>query len=78
MKSAAGYSARVELELITGDRVLELSQIAPDKVTLREAVELCPTEALVVMRVDGNEHSWNVRLPNAAVPFDTEVAIESI
>jgi hypothetical protein len=59
-----GYSATVKLQLIVGDRTLELGQIGPDAVWLRENAEIDPCDATVVMTVDGRRHEWPVYLPD--------------
>ncbi len=69
------YSSDVELLLVFGNKSHRLSQIGPDFVILREPAELPPTDAEVVMLIDGREQSrWPVTLVDGAVPFDLEVA----
>jgi hypothetical protein len=59
-----GYSANVRLELHVGDQIFELAEIAPDSVYLRKPVALPPSEAEVVMYVDGQRSVWQVDLPD--------------
>jgi len=77
-KLKRNYSAEVRLKLIVGDRVFPLWQIAPHFVIPHSGLELPPTDAEVVMTVDGDEQRWHVRLANGAVPFDTKIPIHSL
>jgi hypothetical protein len=56
------YSAEIRLELRVAGRTLRLAQIAPEFVILKEVVDLPPSEAEIVMYVDGNERRWAVFL----------------
>ena len=59
-----GYSSFVQLHLeISGQRI-ELGQICPGKIFLREPVSLPAGEAEVVMNVDDFEDRWQVYLPD--------------
>lgn len=61
---APGYSATVDLKLIVGERTLELGQIGPGMICLREPFNLPCCEATVVMTVEGRERHWPVFLPD--------------
>jgi hypothetical protein len=61
-----GYSADVKLHLVVGDRTLELAQIGPNDVVLRTPTDLPPSDAEVVMKIDGQERRWSVRLPEGS------------
>jgi len=71
--TSTGYSAYVRLQLVLGDRTLELSSIGPDGISLREPAELPPCEAEVVMNVDDFEHRWPVYLPDGISANSREV-----
>jgi hypothetical protein len=76
MKSApadTGYSAYVRLHLVVGDRSLELGQIGPENVILREAIEIPAGPAEVVMHVDDFERRWQVYLPDGITANSREV-----
>ncbi len=59
-----GYSANVRLELHVGQQIFELAEVAPESVFLRKPVTLPPSEAEVVMYVDGQRSVWQVELPD--------------
>ena len=61
---SSGYSATVRLELHVGNDVFELAEIAPQSVYLRKPVTLPPSDAEVVMYVDGRRRVWQVELPD--------------
>jgi hypothetical protein len=69
-----GYSSHVRLCLEFEGRSYSLSHIGPNFVRLREAAELPPGNAVVVMEVDGEVRRWPVVLEHGAVPFDLEIA----
>lgn len=72
------FSADVQLELAVNGRRLPLAQIEPGQITLREAVELEPCRAEIVMTIDGHQHRWPVLLVDGAVPFEPVVRAERI
>ena len=59
-----GHSANVRLELSVGDQVYELAEIGPESIFLRNPVTLPPSEAEIVMHVDGRRRVWRVDLPD--------------
>ena len=71
--ASTGYSAYVRLHLLVGDRSLELGQIAPERVFLRESIEVPPGPAEVVMHVDDFERRWQVYLPDGIAANSREV-----
>jgi hypothetical protein len=71
--SVTGRSAEVRLQLVVGNRVLELGQIGPGSVILEELAELPPCDAEVVMHVDDFERRWQVYLPDGISPDSREV-----
>jgi hypothetical protein len=54
------------LKLIAEGRALELAQIGPGMICLREPCSLPAGDAIVVMHVDGRERQWAVNLPEGA------------
>ena len=71
--TSTGYSAYVRLQLVLGDRTLELSSIGPDGISLREPAELSPCDAEVVMHVNDQERRWPVYLPDGISANSREV-----
>ena len=45
---------------------------------VREPVDVEPCDAVLAITVDGQTSRMNIRLPNGAVPFDREIAIEVV
>jgi hypothetical protein len=62
--AATGYSSQVRLHLVVGGRTLQLAEIAPDSLYLRELISIPPCDADVVMHLDGHERRWSVFLPD--------------
>ena len=46
---------------------LELSQIGPENIILRDLASLPPCQGEVVMLVDGHERRWQVQIPEGVV-----------
>lgn len=63
-----GYSADVRMQLNVNGFVLAIGQLGPDFIILRDSVDHPPTEAEIVMSIDGEESRWNVELPNGISP----------
>jgi hypothetical protein len=70
---STGYSAQVRLQMVVGNRTLELGQIGPEGVVVREPVELPPGQGEVVMHVDDFERRWQVYLPDGISSKSREV-----
>jgi hypothetical protein len=62
--SSSGYSADVQLWLETAGLIVELTQVGPDSIVVRQPITLPSSEADVVMQIDGHERRWRVLLPN--------------
>jgi hypothetical protein len=59
---ASGYSSEVELSLELPAGRLPLAKIGPDRITLCKSYSAPAGPATIVMRVDGHETRWRVRL----------------
>jgi hypothetical protein len=73
-----GYSSEVELRLVVDGRIIPLAKMDQSFVVLREAISLPECEGEIVMSVDGRLHTWPVKLPHGAVPFDPVVEANTI
>jgi hypothetical protein len=71
----SGHSADVRIHLIVNGASLPVAQLGPDFFTLREPAELPPTEAEIVMSIDGEVSRWTVYLPNGVRPNDARTKI---
>lgn len=67
------FSADVRLELRAGGQIVDLASIGPDAVVARLPAELERGPAEIVMTVDGDPVTWQVMLPNGAVPYDKTI-----
>jgi hypothetical protein len=74
-QSGAGYSADVSLRMLVAGSTYELSHVAPDFVRLRTPVEIPPSDAEIIVSVDGRESTSRVRLPNGASRGESQVRI---
>ena len=78
MDSKPSHSAEVQLLLEVQGRTHSLSHLGPDYVRLRTPVAIPPCNAEIIMRIEGHEQRWRVRLPDGAVPFETKVYAPTI
>lgn len=70
-----GYSADIRIHLNVNGFVLNVAQLGPDFLTVRDVVEHPPSEAEIVMSVDGNVRRWNVYLPDGISAAKTRTKI---
>ena len=63
-RSANGHSATVRMQLFVNGQVLKIAQIGPRFLMLDHPISYPPSEAEVLMSVDGREERWRVRLPD--------------
>ncbi|HEY2343529.1 MAG TPA: hypothetical protein VGH90_10885 [Chthoniobacteraceae bacterium] len=59
----SGHSADVDMELRVNGAVLSIGQMGPDFLLMDSLVDHPPCDATIVLRVDGVERQWRVRLP---------------
>ena len=70
-----GYSANVILTLLVGERKLELSHVGPDSVNVRQSCSpLPPSEAKILIEVDGETETLEVFLPHGVPNAPQKVA----
>lgn len=60
--SSGGYSAKVDLQLRVGGEVLAVTHTGPDRIILREARELKPEPAELIITVDGESTTYQIML----------------
>ena len=60
----SGYSADFRMQLNINGYVLPIGQLGPNFIILRNAPEHPPSEAEIVMSIDGRERRWMVQLPD--------------
>lgn len=76
MTDTVRQSPKVELCLIVGSEVHELSQAGHDFAILQTAVDLPPVDAEVVAIVDGRIKRWPVHLREGASRSRREIPVE--
>jgi hypothetical protein len=70
------HSADVQIALVVGHQQFAASKSGRDHIVLREAVELEPCDAVVVIQIDDSISRTPVRLPFGAMPCDRDVLVE--
>lgn len=64
------------MALIVNGSTLPIAQLGPDFLLLRGTLSHPPTEATIVMQIDGNERQWTVKLPDGLAEGVERVRIE--
>jgi hypothetical protein len=71
MNTEAQFSADIRLDLVIGDRSVPLAKVGPNYAVLQERIDIPPgTAAILLMKVDGREHRWEIVLEHGIVPFE--------
>ncbi len=73
--SQGGHSAQVNMRLLFNGHSLPVAQLGPDFILVDAPVTHPPTTASLVLCVDENERSWNVRLPSGMAAGEKRVVI---
>ena len=73
--SQGGHSAQVKMRLLVGDSSIAVAQMGPDFVLVEVPINHPPGNASLVLRVDQNEHRWDVHLPEGISAASKRVAI---
>ena len=74
-QSYGAHSAKVEMQLIITGESIGITQMGPDFLFIAPAGEYPPGEATIVLRVDGRERQWQVRLPEGISKDSKRVAL---
>jgi hypothetical protein len=72
------HSSLVHLSLVTEYGTIRLSQIGPHFVVVSKAQDLPPCDAEIIMRVNGQENRWKVRLVEGISASDRQVATDPL
>ena len=62
-QSHGAHSAQVKMQLIVNGTVIRITHMAPDFLLVESPSEHPPCDATILLRVDGSESEWKVRLP---------------
>jgi len=76
--SQQSYSASVSAVLIVGQQHIPLAKIGPGEICFQSPQSLPACSGHIELIVDGKLRSWNVHLPNGAVPFERVAQTERI
>jgi hypothetical protein len=76
--SQGGHSAQVNMKLLVNGSSIPVAQMGPDFLLVTESSDHRPTNASIVMQVDGTERRWDVRLPNGISLVSKRVAISVV
>jgi len=74
-QSYGAHSAEVEMRLIVNGASISITQMGPDFLFVESATDHPPVETTIVLRVDGSERGWQVRLPEGISKASKRVAL---
>ena len=74
-QSYGAHSAKVEMQLIVNGKSISVTQMGPDFLFIESAADYPPGEATIVLRVDGSERQWQVRLPEGISKDSKRIAL---
>jgi len=63
------------MRLVIDENSFLIGQLGPDFLLLKTPLDHPPTDATIVLCVDGNERQWNVRLPEGMSAGSRRVVI---
>jgi hypothetical protein len=63
------------MQLHVNGHILPIGQLGPDFIILREAINHPPTDASIMLSIDGDESRWTVHLPNGIRASEPETRI---
>lgn len=65
MPEAKGYSAKVALTLVVGDKKLSLSHVSPGRIVVKDPCDpISPRQAILRIRVDDSRKARRIYLPD--------------
>lgn len=70
-----GHSADVKMRLLIDGTSFPVGQLGPDFLLLKTPLDHPPTDATIILCVDGNERQWNVQLPEGMSAGSRRVVI---
>ena len=75
MSIAHEYSPTIEMSLVLADRTIPVWEVAPDFIVFHEPVDLPPASGEIVLKLDGERHTWPVRLPEDAIAISARAVL---
>jgi len=66
------------MHLLVNGQVLAIAQLGRNFLVLETSTEHPPTQAEILVTVDGNEKRWTVRLPNGIGPGQKRVLLAKV
>jgi hypothetical protein len=73
-----GYSAHVELTLVVDGERLPVAQVGPEAFILRNARELAPCFADLIVRIDDTVHNYRIAVYDGASQSNPIVKYEDV
>ena len=70
-----GYSADVNMSLLVNGSSLSIAQLGRDFLLLDEGIDHPPGNASIILRVDEDEKTWEVHLPDGLASNNRRVVI---
>jgi hypothetical protein len=74
----SGYSADVRIQLRLDGRCLPVAQLGPDFLILRSPTDYPPSDAEIILSIDGDESRWPVRLADGITRQTQKTRVISI
>ncbi len=68
------HSATVQMQLLVNGSAIGVAQMGPDFLFIETASDHPPGDATLILKVDGNEQRWRVKLPKGI--FSDSVRVE--
>lgn len=72
-----GHSADVRMQLTVNGHILPISQLGPDFLILKDAIDYPPAEGEIAVWVDGHERRWTIWLADGIKSEQRETNISS-
>jgi hypothetical protein len=74
-ENQGAHSAQVEMELLVNGSSIGITHMGPDYVLIESPTDHPPGDASIVLKVDGSQTRWNVRLPEGISKGSKRVAL---
>ncbi len=72
----SGHSADVQIRLISGGQSYRVAKVGPERLYLRDALEVAATDARLIVTIDGVESQWLLHLPAGAMKDEPRVTFQ--
>jgi hypothetical protein len=76
--NSTGYSTELEGFLCVGSQRLALHELGPDYCVVRSSLPAPPSQAEILLSIDGQESRFTVMLPDGIAPPQTKVSYRKV